>query len=256
MKAAPRYIPVTLDDLTGWSGPVIEPYTDESGAIRYARLVVVSVDHGGRVHLVNEDMDYVVRRVGALLFDGTVAAIRDHLIRRYALPQWHRDTPGGLTPEQSAAVVLGSVSRVRAGMGQILGARAPWKLHSEEGAYRTWDCPIVAGACPAVQMLEPDTRFRPGGWLVRDVARGPETGDAGSVTQRKCQKCGSARLLLRSIGSTVWTFRQREDGVFERDDVTEPEVHEDGNRLECLDCENEWPIGWRTNAKIERARSS
>lgn len=73
---------------------------------------------------------------------------------------------------------------------------------------------------------------------------------------RHCPRCGSMRLLLKSIGETCWTFRQRDDGIFERDDITEPRVEEVGVRLACLACDNEWPISCRTNATIERVGSS
>lgn len=115
MNPAPRHIPATLDDLTGWCGPVI--YDD--GSYRTEAAVLLSVVDG-KASIVSA-LASGMCPIGHIFLDVANDSVRDHLIRRYNLPDWHRDTPGGLSAEVSAGLVLGSVLRVRAGMRYVLG---------------------------------------------------------------------------------------------------------------------------------------
>lgn len=116
MNTAPRHIPATPDDLTGWCGRPVR-VCGKCGS----KNIRVDCSICGDSTFDHECNDGCRDCGGPEIraFDTRDAAHRDHLIRRYALPDWHRDTPGGLTPEQSAGLVLGSVLRVRAGMNPI-----------------------------------------------------------------------------------------------------------------------------------------
>lgn len=193
MIAAPRHIPATPDDLTGWCGPVRFGDSDGSwayvGRYRDVHRFVANADgyHDG---FVGDDY------LAPWCFDTRHPEARDHLIRRYALPSWHRDTPGGLTPEQSAAVVLGSVLRVRAGLPALLALLPVWSRAGGGEWTRTTDLYGRASLVVSLGMTA--------GWTLRCLNRnaisGPEVGEDGKLAADTAALANGLALLATPTG--------------------------------------------------------
>ena len=154
MTPAPRHIPATIDDLAGWCGPA------EFLSVRGWSPCVVAHE-SGRLHIYAL---FFERETGTddpvVRLDPARYETRDHLIRRYNLPEWHRDTPGGLTAEVSAGLVLGSVLRVRAGLCPLRSL-----LPMDIGNYAA---PVVAGE-PAYVTVHRVSRYT---WYVSGLSNG------------------------------------------------------------------------------------
>lgn len=114
---APRLIPATDALLTDHLGSILAPVPFRGD---FAPAVLCGVKVGQYVVRNEDGRIRGFPEAAKLAFDPSVDAVRDHLARRLALPRWHLDTPGGLSPEVSAGLIACSVARVGAGLGAVV----------------------------------------------------------------------------------------------------------------------------------------